>query len=373
MIRIVYIVSTLKRSGPTNQLFNLIKYLDRNIYEPHIITLSPEYIDTRWADFEAIGVILHGLNLSRIAGVFRASKKIALLMQDIRPHLIHSQGFRGDVFSSSCRLKIPKICTIRNYPQVDYSLTYGILQAKYMVWRHVTGMRKLSMCVGVSRTVSKNLNTLFLIDNVLTIPNGVDTEIYYPIDVKQKRTLRKRLSLPVFGNLWVVSGHLSIRKDPLYIIDLWKKRFYQDIDNHLLVLGDGELEKQCHEKSKGILNIHILGRVENVCEFLRAGDYFISASHAEGLPNAVLEAVACGLPVLLSDIEPHKEILKVASSFGYLFQAGKDDSFLRAIDCMLKDSREKLQQQTAAIVSEHLSAKVMSQRYQKLYSESIRL
>lgn len=60
-------------------------------------------------------------------------------------------------------------------------------------------------------------------------------------------------------------------------------------------------------------------------EYLQCADYTISASLSEGLPNSTLESLACGVPMILSDIDPHKEIMRVGD-FGVMFNAGKDEN-----------------------------------------------
>ena len=46
--KILYVVSTLQQSGPTEQLYNVIQHLDKRVFEPHLITLSKEPADSRW-------------------------------------------------------------------------------------------------------------------------------------------------------------------------------------------------------------------------------------------------------------------------------------------------------------------------------------
>ena len=51
-----------------------------------------------------------------------------------------------------------------------------------------------------------------------------------------------------------------------------------------------------------------MGHISNIYDWLFMSDIFVSTSFSEGLPNSVLEAISCGLPTILSDIPPHKEI-----------------------------------------------------------------
>ncbi len=369
MKNLLYVVSTLKRSGPTNQLYNLIKYLDREKFYPHLITLSPEPEDSRWADYEALGINLYSLNLSRLRGFFDAKRELNKLIDSIKPDLIHTQGIRPDILSSQLSFKCPNIATIRNLPQQDYVMSYGSFLGRLMTWIHIRAMKDLFMCVGVSKAVSINLTENFSVSNTCAILNGVDVEVYNLVDSEEKQVLRKHISLPASGRVWISSGHLSERKDPLFLIRMWKEYLVDSPNDHLVFIGDGDEKERCEEESSGLENVHIVGRVKNVEVFLKASDYFVSSSHAEGLPNAVLEALACGLPVLLSDIGPHKEIWQLDPKIGEVYQCGKKVAFINAFKAMSNHSYEVRSSAALKLINVDLSAHKMSLNYQALYDE----
>lgn len=371
MKKILYIVSTLKRSGPTNQLYNIIKHLDRTQFDPYLISLSPEPIDSRWDDFEALEVELHTLGLSRIAGLFLATKNLNHLIGVMKPDLIHSQGIRGDLLSAGLSIGLPRICTVRNIPQQDYRMTYGLLKARWMVGKHRTAMKMMDRCVGVSHAVSENLQANLGVQNTCTIQNGVDTEIYTRATCQDKSALRKELGLPLAGRIWITSGHLNARKDPLFLIDAWKGACDRKSDDSLIFIGSGPLDGECWAAAGQYSNVYLLGRVSNVADYLKASDYFLSASKAEGLPNAVLEALACGLPVLLSDIEPHREIWEMEKSIGDLFLLGDHHSFKCSLAAIVKKERQTLSHAALDLIESRLSAQKMSEDYQIIYKELV--
>lgn len=369
MLKILYVVSTLKRSGPTIQLYNLVKHLDRRIFEPYLITLSGEPADTSWGDFLELDVHLQSLNLSRVSGFLLARQRLKVLIEKIRPDLVHSQGIRGDSLLSGLEINFPKVCTIHNFPQIDYKMTYGRLLSALMVRAHIRAMKKFNACIGVSSAVAKNLETLISPIKIYDIPNGVATELFYPIGAKEKLAARKLLNLPSSATLWISSGHLSTRKSPLFLIDAWKRFFSKDSKNHLVFIGDGPLYQACTNAASSMTNIHIVGRVENVASYLQASDYFVSSSTAEGLPNSVLEALACGLPVLLSDISPHTEILKMNTGIGVSYCLNDDASFFEAIEALRVRDRNVCSRNAKRLVQLSLNSEVMSKEYQLVYHD----
>lgn len=365
--RMLYLVSTLGRTGPTNQLYNIIKHLDKSRFNPMLVTLSPEPADSRWSDFEKLGIDVRSLGLSRLKGLFLAKGRLARLVSDFAPDVIHSQGIRADALNSSLSGNFKRIATIRNLPQLDYSMKYGPLKGKVMTGQHVKSLKQLDLCVGVSEAVSENLGKRFSISNVATIPNGVDDEVFYPPDSKKKYELRQKQGLPDEGDVWISSGLLSTGKDPLFLVSTWKAM--GDYRKYLVFIGNGSLYDECIKAAEGSSNIIFRGKVPNVADYLKASDFFVSSSETEGLPNSVLEAMACGLPVLLSDIDPHKEIWNIDPSVGALFELGNAEDFMRCFQDVQARCREPMSQAAIALIKNHLSARRMSGKYQILYDE----
>jgi len=370
-IKILYIVSTLRRCGPTNQLYGIVKYLDRNVFKPYLVTLSPDPDDSRWDDFAGLGIELDTLGLSRIKGIFFAKNELNKRVACIQPDIIHSQGIRADVFASKLKVKIPKVCTIRNFPQEDYKMTYGTVINKIMVSVHRRAMKRIDLCIGVSNAVSVNLKNNFGITNTIVIQNGVDTEHFYPVDIEIKKKLRAKLGLPTDKTIWISVGHLSERKDPVFLIKVWKKLFAGVPDKVLIFIGDGPLSEQCRAESFGCNNIIIKGRVTSASEYLQASDFFISSSKAEGLPNAVIEAMACGLPCVLSDIGPHREIHNLGRQGGVMFELNSANSLADAINLAVKRDYSLMREVSLKTVREHLSAADMSRKYQSIYTQKV--
>lgn len=367
MKKILYLVSTLKQCGPTNQLFNIVSNLDRNIFKPMVITLSPEPKNSRWLDFESLNIEMYTLDLSRLSGFFGAKIKLKSLITEIRPVLVHSQGFRADILSS--QLDIPlRVATVRNFPHVDFRMTYGYVLGAWMAWRQTNALKKMDLVVGVSEAVTHNLEKCCHLKKTVTVQNGVDSSIYKPVVSKNKLTLRTKLGLPIDSNLWVVSGHLSERKDPLFLIKIWEKVSLNSERNILVFIGGGGLESTCRDLANKMADIKVLGNVNNVSEYLMAADFYVSSSVAEGLPNAALEAMACGLPVLLSDIEPHKEIYAMSPEVGCLYTLGNECSFLKSFKVLVESDYATHRQAALDLIYSELSSVKMSSKYQGIYN-----
>jgi glycosyltransferase involved in cell wall biosynthesis len=374
MKKILYIVSTLKRSGPTNQLFNIIKNLDSSLFEAYLITLSPETKDSRWADYEVLGVKMQSLKLTRLKGLLYAKDNLNKLVEEISPDLIHSQGARADVFSAGLSsIKSPKICTVRNFPQLDYKMAYGNLLGLYLTYTQTRAFRALDLCCCVSDAVAKNLRTEFRISNTKTVRNGVDDLFFSKVDFEEKNVIRARLSLPVDAVIWLSSIGKDLRKNSDFIVKEFIS-FLEANPNHMLVfIGDGELRQICENLAHHSSQICFFGRTQDVKSFLQAADYFVSASKAEGMPNAVLEAMACGLPTFLSDIEPHVEVKTISPASTFLFSLNGDGGLLTQLLACDFNNYKTQSDNAYAAVKEQLASTIMSKSYQQTYKQVLRL
>lgn len=371
MIKIVYIVSTLKSTGPINQLFNIISNLDSSVYSPVVLTLSPEPEESKMEKYLSYGIEVHSLNLSRLSALFWARGELNCFIKKIMPKLIHTQGFRADILSSKLDFNIPKVSTIRNFPQKDFSMTYGSLIGKIMTHQQIKALKNFDVCVGVSDAVTNNLIESFDVRKFLTIRNGVDTRTFRPADNILKSTLRSKLGFPSNSRIWLVSGHLSDRKDPLFLIKTWIEIFSNDIENYLVLIGDGDLKKECVELAEGVSNIKVKGRIINVVDYLQASDFYLAASKAEGMPNAALEALACGLPLLLSNIQPHSELVKMNDNIGLTYKVNDVLDFSDKVREMINLDYNRMRNASLSLINVSLSAIAMSDNYQMLYKKLI--
>lgn len=365
-MKILYVVSTLKRCGPTNQLLGIVRHLDRSRFTPTVLTLSPEPAESRWDDFVAAGIDVRSLALGRVAGVVLAQSRLARLVADLQPDILHSQGFRGDILCAKLRGTNPRhVATVRNYAYKDYIMTYGRVRGQLMAQRHLRSLQQASAVVFVSRAIREMVG--FSAGNTHVVHNGVDTEIYMPASPEQRRRLRRNLGLPENRCIFISTGHLDPRKDPAVAID---GILAGHDDALLLLLGDGTLRSELENRySTCVDRVRFVGRVANVHEYLQASDGFVSASLAEGLPNAVLEALACGLPCFLSDIPEHREIVDGSDLAPLLFRTGERAALSAAVATYTAGDLAHFGAAARRLAEECFSQRAMSEHYQTLYLE----
>ena len=165
--------------------------------------------------------------------------------------------------------------------------------------------------------------------SVEAIQNGVDTEFYHPISsLSIKMSQRRELGLADNKLIYLVLGSLRDRKNTGMVINAFKS-----IDNskmQLIIVGDGPQEKELKEMANNCESIKFIGSTKTPLRYLQVSDYLVSCSLAEGLPNTVLEGLSCGLPCILSDIEPHRELIADTNA-GVLFDRFSQESLLNSL------------------------------------------
>jgi glycosyltransferase involved in cell wall biosynthesis len=163
-------------------------------------------------------------------------------------------------------------------------------------------------------------------------------------------------------------------KNPFTVLRAFRK--VHSNNSELIFLGEGDLRPSLTKeimKSNLESAVNLKGMVsrDSVFDNFADADLFISASWGEGLPVAVLEAMACRCPVLLSDIPPHREITE-GIDFIPLIKPDDVSGFAREISRfqeMTPAEREIIGNQCRKLVEDRFSLSVMHSEYAKVYTE----
>ena len=200
----------------------------------------------------------------------------------------------------------------------------------------------------------------------LHIDNGVDTAFFVPPSPEEKRRRREELGLDEKRLIFIYSGVLCRRKDPSLLIRAFLKSRWRD--DGLLILA-GEMKDRVRAEGLSHSNILFTGPVDDILRWYQASDILLSASRSEGLPNAVLEGMSCGLPAFLSDIPPHSHILDHCPDAGRLFHS--EEGLTQLLYEAGKTQAGDMGKAAAAGVRRHFSAEKMSLEFQSLYRKVI--
>lgn len=147
---------------------------------------------------------------------------------------------------------------------------------------------------------------------------GMDVDRFVVASQEQKDSVRKMLGLQPDDIFAISVAQLIKRKNHTVLIQAAAQ--LQNPKFHLFICGDGvqEQELKAQAVSLGVENqVHFLGFRRDVSTLCSAADLFLFASLQEGLPVAIMEAMACGLPIVASDIRGNSDLI-VPGKGGYL-------------------------------------------------------
>lgn len=164
---------------------------------------------------------------------------------------------------------------------------------------------------------------------------GIDLEKFKRSSPEAREKIRETLGLKKGDIFSICVARLTAEKNLLILF-----RMVANLNRpnfHLFVCGDGEQRAELEQEINRLNlenQVHLLGFRKDVCRLCSAADLFLLASMREGLPVAVMEAMACGLPVICSDIRGNRDLV-VEGKGGYLCTPKDVDSYVRNVHKVL--------------------------------------
>jgi L-malate glycosyltransferase len=176
-------------------------------------------------------------------------------------------------------------------------------------------------------------------DLIEILPNALDLAGFEPVTLVARQQAREKLGLNEDGPICVSVANLSAVKDLATLVNAAKLLKQRLPSIQFLIVGDGPLRESLEKQaaSLGVAeNVLFQGRQSDVRPFLAAADLGVLTSHSEGSSNSVLEYMAFGLPVVVSDIPPNRELLGEV-----FFQPGNAIDFAEKVFQLWSDIRSK--------------------------------
>ncbi len=275
------------------------------------------------------------------------------ILRKIKPDVVHFHDSRS--LSLSIFTKLPTIVTRR----VDFELKSSLSKIKY---------KRTDIIVGVSKRINKILKKSG-IDKTELIYDGID-----PDELKtdsDKKTCRKKFSFgkpPVFINVAALVDH----KGHIYLLKALKILKDRGITPEVHIAGDGNLKEKIlnYKKEEKLENVIFHGFVENIAEFLKAGDFFIITSHLEGLCSSIMDAMALKIPVIATRAGGIPELV---GDTALLAENKNSQSVADKIIFALEnpEKMEELSEKAYERFLKNFTYKIMTQKYIKLYEKLI--
>lgn len=367
-MKILYTISTLQRSGPSLVLYNLICGLNQNDITPIVLTLSKEPADSLKSLFERDSFSVYSLSLGRISGFFRGLLKFKKFVRKIRPDIIHANGFRDICLVAWLNTQCKKVATIHCDFDMDYPLKYGSLVGKIMASLQWYALKRFAVRICVSQSLADLLNKRQKKMHFDYVNNGVDTRAFYPEN--DKKTLRKTLGLPLEQTLFIWAGSFIQMKDPLCLVQAIKRNRNSKVF-FIFCGARGPLFEIARQELKDFSNVFFVGYTDRVDLYMKASDCYIATSLSEGFHLTVYEALSCGVPVILTDLEIYQNIKR--AGLGLFFLPGSEEELGKQISFFMTHREKFASDDFVQFIRKGFSTEVMSQQYQEYYRRLVKI
>ena len=367
-MKTIYLVSRAKMTGPINQGLNILNGMKQNgRVKSTLVTLAPEDPEKSWLyRFKEIGLDVVQFNQPLWKSLC-AIPKLRKYVKEQKVDVIHSCGYRANFIALMAHTGAKIVITQRCHPNEiveKFPKFFQPIFAKFYFWM----IKRMNAIVACSRSIQNIFRNEFRMD-VECVQNGVNTDFFLPSANEQKASLRKELGLPPYKLVYLVLGSLRDRKNNALIIGALKKLNQDNIS--LVFVGNGPEEDMLKAKAADLKNVIFAGLTKTPIKYLQASDVLVSASLAEGLPNTVLEALSCGLPCILSDIDPHKELIE-GTEAGLIFNRNSVDELCgRLMDSHKWDMKYK-SQIARSIAVDNFGVRSLAEKYEKIYEKVLK-
>lgn len=352
-INILFTIPNFKTAGSQYVFLAIYKRLDKEIFKPLVLVekedgYKPAEINI--SDFHCISNKLSNLNYI---------KSLYLLLRKHKIAILHSWDYKSNSLEAiACRLSGTKYL---------YTKKNNSWSKRWFLKSFLTS----HIAYDNPEMFIRFFNNVFLKNKVSFIPHGIDNKLFTP-NFESKKPDFNSFNIGCIGNLNSNKNQLFILKAIVQLPEHVKVFFYGNEDtNYRLELNEFIETYQLNNR------IFFKGFIDNkdIPSIIQQFDLFVLASFNEGLPLCILEAMACGVPVLSSDSGGGAKYIIKESQGGFIFNLENEHQLVEQISVLLnKESKTytKLVENGIKHVNKHFTIEKEILSYTALYKDLVK-
>lgn len=293
--RVLFLIPSFIAGGAQRVFSTLLRHLDYDLLEIHLAVLEAkgEYL----ADLPKY-IVLHDLKVSRMR---YAAPKLLKLIRKLKPDTILSTlaylNFTvlmvKPFFPKNTRVLVRE--SVNPAPFLEAETTFP----KLWTFLYRFFYRKADKVICLSDDMGEELAEHF------NVPREKLVRIYNPVDFEMVHRMAAKNKSPLVGPgpFLVTAARLEYQKGLDILLEAMPLVVKQFPNTSLYILGDGPLRTELQEQALrlNLAGVRFMGFQENPWIYSRNADLFVFPSRYEGLPNALLEAMVLGVPIVASD------------------------------------------------------------------------
>lgn len=372
MKKIAFIITGLATGGAEMMLLKLLQNIDRSRFQPTVISLIGKgEIGSR---IEALGIPVHALGMRRGVPNPLMVFRLARLLRSLRPDVVHTWMYHADLLGGlAARLVgVRRVIWCLRHSNLSKAENKRSTLAVIGLCARLSGWlpQHIISCSRLAKQVHAAAG--YVDGKISIIPNGFELDRFVP-NAAARASVRAELGLPENALLVGVVARFDPLKNHLGFVQAAAQMLAQQSQAHFVLAGadvdqgNAVLQTAIAVHPGLAAHIHLLGRRDDVPRLMAALDVLASPSHGEAFPNVLGEAMACGVPCVVTDAGDSAEIV---GDTGRVVPVGDMDGLARELVAVLNLSaaeRAKLGQQARARVQANYEIGHVTRMYEAMY------
>ncbi len=381
-LRIARIIARMNLGGPARQILASDPWLAAQGHAVRVFTGTPQAGEgdlfdaarERGIDMVRVPGLARGVSLSMD---FRARGFLRDALREFDPNVVHTHASKAGALGRRAASVVPNAARVHTFHGHVLEGYFGATVSRGLVAIERRLAAKTDRLVAVSHSTAEDLLRLGVTqeEKLVVVPPGLELEefLQIPLSGPARRDGALRLSVGAGEDdvLVGVVGRLAEVKRPewaLDVFDLLRARYPQLM---LVFIGDGELRGMLERRiaaldADGQRRVHMLGAHSDMAAVLRDLDVVLAASRSEGMPVALIEAGAAGLPVVATRVGGVPELVAEERT-GYLGLSVDELAYglSKLLDAPV--SRSQFGQRAKLRVEKRHSAPALGTQLERLY------
>ena len=367
-MKILHITTSLSLGGAEVMLYKLLSSIDRDRFDSAVVSLTPPgQLASRVSE---LGVSVDSVHLSRSRPSPFALAKLRRIIRLTQPDIIQGWMYHGIIAASLGNPgDKPLIMTVRH---ALTDIRHEKLTTRWMIQLGARVSRRAAATIYNSEAGARQHQAQGYAKNrSVVIPNGFDTEAFKP-DENEKEKLRRDLGIPPDTMLVGLVARYHPMKDHGNFIRAAAQVPQGNV--HFLLAGTGADEKNsalmAEIRDAGVMErFHLLGERDDIAAVQASLDIATSASYTESFPNVIGEAMACGVPCVVTDVGDCGDVV---GDTGLVVPPRDPQALAEAWTALLSkpaDERQRMGDRARQRIIERYSLPVVVKRFEDVYED----
>ena len=312
-MKLAIIITNLATGGAETMLLKLLQEIDCSRLKPTVFSLIG--LGEIGPRIQALGIPVHTLGISRNAPNPIKVLRLTWFLRQLKPDVVHTWMYHADLLGglaarmAGCDRVIWGIHHSNLSNTVNKRSTLWVIKACALLSRYVPA--QILSCSQRAKEIHAAFG--YATKKIQVIPNGFDLNRFIP-DATSRISLRAELGLAADTALVGLIARFDSQKNHFGFIEAAAKVHAESPNVHFVLAGThvDATNTALHAaiSAKGMQShMHLLGRRDDVPRLMAALDVLASSSHGEAFPNVLGEAMACGVPCVVTDVGDSAEIV----------------------------------------------------------------